>query len=201
MPLYEDLKVDPRLLLPCGRNRVFLVGLSGAGKSSAARLAARRLGWAARDTDAEVERRTGRSIAALFAARGEAAFRAYEQSAALELAARPRQVVALGGGAFQECLTRRCLLKRGLVVWLKVDPDEAARRLAAAAAAEPRPLLRGDPAARLRAQLAERAPAYGQAHLRIDTNGRSAAEVAAEVAAEMAAQAAAAAGGGGAGRA
>ena len=75
-------------------DRIFLVGISGAGKSSVATVLASRLGWKAQDTDAEVERRTGRTIPWLFANKGEAVFRGFEQSAVLELAGRPRQVVA-----------------------------------------------------------------------------------------------------------
>ena len=122
-------------------DRVFLVGISGAGKSSVAAVLAKRLGWKAQDSDAEVERRTARTIPWLFTHKGEAVFRGFEQSAVLEMAARPRQVMALGGGAFVNPLTRAALLRRGLVVWLDVDPDEAARRLAPDLAAEPRPML------------------------------------------------------------
>ena len=154
-------------------DRVFLVGISGAGKSTVANALAQRLGWKPQDSDAEVERRTGRSIPWLFSMKGEAVFRGFEQSAVLEMAARPRQVMALGGGAFVNPLTRAALLRRGLVVWLDVDPDEAARRLAPALAEEPRPLLGDDPAGSLRALRAERTAAYEQAQLRIDTNGKT----------------------------
>ena len=162
-------------------DRVFLVGISGAGKSSVAAVLASRLGWKAQDSDAEVERRTGRTIPWLFSHKGEAVFRGFEQSAVLEMAARPRQVMALGGGAFVDTLTRAALLRRGLVVWLDVDPDEAARRLAPALAAEPRPMLGNDPVGRLRALRTERAAAYQQAQLHIDANGKSVDAIAAEI--------------------
>ena len=132
----------------------------------------RRLGWKPQDSDAEVERRTARTIPWLFSHKGEAVFRGFEQSAVLELAARPRQVIALGGGAFVNPLTRAALLRRGLVVWLDVDPDEAARRLAPDLADEPRPMLGNDPVGRLRALRAERAAAYQQAHLHIDATAK-----------------------------
>ena len=168
-----------------GVDRLFLVGISGAGKSSVAAILARRLGWKLQDSDAEVERRTGRSIPWLFSVKGEAVFRGFEQSAVLELAGRPRQVIALGGGAFVNPLTRATLLRRGLVVWLDVDPDHAARRLAPALTGEPRPMLGDDPAGRLRALLAERTSTYEQAHVRIDTNGKSVDAIADEIAAAV----------------
>ena len=117
--------------------------------------------------------------------KGEAVFRGFEQSAVLELAARPRQVIALGGGAFVDPLTRAALLRRGLVVWLDVDPDEAAHRLGPALADEPRPMLGDDPVGRLRALRAERLAAYEQAHLHIDANARSIESIANEIAAAL----------------
>ncbi len=166
-------------------DRVFLVGISGAGKSSVAAVLARRLGWKSQDSDAEVERRTARSIPWLFRMKGEAVFRGFEQSAVLEMAARPRQVMALGGGAFVNPLTRAALLRRGLVVWLDVDPDEAARRLAPDLADEPRPMLGNDPVGRLRALRAERLTAYQQAHLHIDANDKPIDAIADEIAAAL----------------
>ena len=162
-------------------DRVFLVGISGAGKSSVATVLAQRLGWKAQDTDTEVERRTGRTIPWLFANKGEAVFRGFEQSAVLELAGRPRQVVALGGGAFVNPLSRATLLRRGLVVWLDVDPDEAANRLGPALADEPRPMLGDDPANSLRALRAERLAAYQQAHLHLNANHKSIATITTEI--------------------
>ena len=164
-----------------GVDRVFLVGISGAGKSSVAAVLASRLGWKVQDSDAEVERRTARTIPWLFSNKGEAVFRGFEQSAVLELAARPRQVIALGGGAFVNPLTRATVLRRGLVVWLDVDPDEAARRLAPDLADEPRPMLGDDPVGRLRALRTERTAAYQQAHLHIDANGKTVDAIADEI--------------------
>ncbi len=169
-------------MTPPNVDRVFLVGISGAGKSSVATVLARRLGWKPQDTDTEVERRTGRTIPWLFTHKGEDVFRGFEQSAVLELAARPRQVVALGGGAFVNPLTRAALLRRGLVVWLDVDPDEAAERLGPALADEPRPMLGDDPVGRLRALRAERLAAYQQAHLHINANHKSIHTIATEIA-------------------
>ncbi len=170
-------------------DRVFLVGISGAGKSSVATVLARRLGWKAQDSDAEVERRTARTIPWLFSNKGESVFRGFEQSAVLELAARPRHVMALGGGAFVNPLTRATLLRRGLVVWLDVDPDEAARRLAPDLADEPRPMLGDDPIGRLRALRAERLAAYQQAHLHINATTKSINTIANQIATALKPQA------------
>jgi shikimate kinase len=159
-------------------DRAYLIGLSGSGKSAVARLAAARLGWQASDSDAEIVRRAGMPIAGIFEQRGEAAFRALERAVVLELAARPRQVLALGGGAFLDPVVQPRLLAGGLVVWLQVSPAQAAARLAPTLAHEPRPLLGDDPAGRLRELLSARQPEYQRAHVHLPTDGRSPGELA-----------------------
>ena len=91
----------------------------------------------------------------------------------------------MGGGAFVNPLSRATLLRRGLVVWLDVDPDEAAHRLGPALADEPRPMLGNDPANRLRALRAERLAAYQQAHLHINANHKPIPTLATEILAAL----------------
>jgi shikimate kinase/3-dehydroquinate synthase len=116
-----------------------LIGFMGAGKSSAARA----LDRDALDSDAEIRRRTGASIPALFAREGEAGFRAREEDIVLDLLARarPGQPVALGGGAVLSARVQRAL-ERHTVAWLEVDAQTAWAR----ASRSDRPLAR-DPAA------------------------------------------------------
>lgn len=151
--------------------------MMGAGKSTVAAEVARSLGIPAVDTDARVVEDAGRSIAEIFASQGEAAFRALER-AAIEEVAGERCVAALGGGAMAEPGTPERLRETGRVFYLAARPETLAARIAAAGG---RPLLEGlDPAGRL-ARLAElleaRAPAYEKADVRIETDGRTPAEV------------------------
>jgi shikimate kinase len=97
--------------LPAGLQRIVLTGFMGAGKTSAGRELARRLGWSFADLDVIVEERTGISIAELFQRDGESAFRRLESSALASALARRRVVLALGGGAV-ETLTNRLLLEQ-----------------------------------------------------------------------------------------
>ncbi len=170
---------------PAVRDRVFLVGLSGAGKSGLARAVAVRLGWSALDCDDEIARRAGMSIPRIFSERGESAFRALEREVVHAFAACPGRVVALGAGAFGDSGTRALLLHSGLVVWLKVRPATALKRLAPALAGEPRPMLGNEPETRLRELLEARSPAYAQAHLHVDTDDRAPRELAGRVAAAL----------------
>ena len=61
--------------------RIFLVGLSGSGKSTVARLVADTLGWDAADTDRMIEASAGKSVSELFASEGEDRFRLREVAA------------------------------------------------------------------------------------------------------------------------
>lgn len=168
---------------PAGRGRrpanVVLIGLSGSGKSTVARLLARRLGWRAVDTDREICRRTGRSIAEIFRDDGEPAFRAIEAAIVQSACAGAHQVIATGGGAVLDPTNRRSMRDRNLVVLLETRPETLAARLTDSVGREPRPLLAGpDLVARLAELAREREPLYRCAHEIVPTDDRVAGEVA-----------------------
>ncbi len=114
-----------------GGKPIFLIGYRGTGKTTVARLLAQRLGWDWIDADDEVERRAGKSIVAIFADEGEAAFRELETNIVAELCRRRRTVVALGGGAVLSEPNRTAIRLAGTVVWLTATVDTLAKRLAA----------------------------------------------------------------------
>ena len=124
-------------------SRIFLVGLSGSGKSTVGPLLAQRLGWEFADSDREIEREHGRPVTDIFAAEGEPKFRELEAAALRRLAAHEPIVVATGGGAPTDEGSRRAM-GSGFVVWLVASPERAAARLAANPETEERPLLEGE---------------------------------------------------------
>jgi shikimate kinase len=157
-----------------------LIGLSGAGKSEVAPLIAARLGFEALDLDASVERETGAAAGALIETRGERAFRALEADALHAALRDPERggVIALGAGVLGSAENRTLLASRAFVVWLRVEPGTAARRMGAGGA-RARPLVRDEPERRLRELLEARAEAYrAAADAEVDTEGRTPAEVA-----------------------
>jgi shikimate kinase / 3-dehydroquinate synthase len=160
--------------------RVFLSGPMGSGKSMLAQALAARAGVPAFDLDALITQQTGSDVPALFAARGEAAFRALERDTLHALLAQhPRGVFALGGGTVTNLALRRELLREGTLITLRAPIAELARRVGSGAG---RPLLAGqDVAARLRELVDQRADAYAECHAELDTNGRQGSELAAEV--------------------
>ncbi len=167
---------------------VFLIGYRGAGKTSVARALANRLKYDWIDADDVVERDAGKTIAAIFADDGEAAFRDWESLVVAALTRKQRVVVALGGGAVLRDENRQAICAAGPVVWLTAPVDTILDRLAAdPATAKRRPDLTSEGGrAEIEALLAKRTPLYRQcATLVVDTEGKSAAEVAAEIAANL----------------
>lgn len=155
-----------------------LVGPMGAGKSTVAALLAEKWSVEARDTDDDVERESGATVAELFVDRGEQEFRALEREAVRRALAEHDGVLALGGGAVLAEETR-ALLRGHPVVFLDVGLADAVRRVGLGGG---RPLLLGNVRGRLRTLLAERQPVYlSVAAHRVDTSGRSPEEVADEV--------------------
>jgi shikimate kinase len=142
-------------------DHLVLVGMMGAGKSTAARRVARRLGRAHIDTDDEVRRVARTSIPEIFATRGETWFRAEEGRVLREAVGDgPARVVSAGGGAVLDPGNRLALREAGTVVWLRARPGTLARRIPDGGS---RPLLAStdeDPPAALARIDAERRPLY-----------------------------------------
>jgi shikimate kinase len=159
--------------------RVVLIGFMASGKTQVGMELAHRLGWRHIDLDSEIENLTGHSVADLFATRGESAFRALEVQITPNVMRQSEAVISTGGG----WVTNPGLLERlppaTLTVYLRVSPDEALRRIAAEPDQPVRPMLFGpDPAGRITELLSARDPLYRRAELVIDTDARSASDIA-----------------------
>ena len=136
------------------------------------------------DLDEEIVRRAGKPIHRIFSEDGEIVFRAMERHAALTLCEGGDKVIAAGGGAFAQELTRQVLLENGVVFCLTAQrrnhppshhPGQPQRRRAAhawPAATRWNASARCWPSA---------PPAYAQAHHVVATDDRTPEEVADEV--------------------
>jgi len=167
------------------KDRIALLGLRGAGKSTLGVRLAEALGVPFVELDREVEREAGAPLADLFALYGQEAFRRFERRA-LErvLEEYPRAVIATGGGLVNDPDTYRLLRERCWCVWLKASPQEHMQRVLAQGDLRP---FRGSPAAidEIRRLLAERESLYGRADVLLDTTGRSPRQSLAELRARL----------------
>jgi shikimate kinase len=159
---------------------VVLTGFMATGKSTVGRVLASRLRYGFVDTDRIIEERHG-PIPAIFAERGEAAFRSLERSLAEELAALSSLVISTGGGMLLDPGIADLFSTTGDVVCLTAEPEVILRRVGGARAGERRPLLAGgDPLERIISLLAERSAAYAR-FPQVATDGRSPTEIASEI--------------------
>lgn len=155
-----------------GCRNVFLVGMMGAGKSTAGRLVARRLKRPFHDSDHEVERRCGVSIPVIFEIEGEAGFRSREATVIAELTGLEDVVLATGGGVVLSEANRNLLATRGTVIYLHAPPASLYERVRQD---RNRPLLAtADPQARLQELYAQRDPLYREiADIVVETGRQS----------------------------
>ena len=108
---------------------IYMIGMMGAGKTTVGRTLAQRIGWDFIDMDREIEREQGKRISEIFSSEGEPAFRAMETDLLKRLAGRRRTVIATGGGAALSPENQRLLAQSGLVIYLRVSPDDVLARI------------------------------------------------------------------------
>lgn len=146
---------------------VVLVGLMGAGKTCIGKRLAQDLGLAFIDADHAIEEAAGCTIPEIFAKHGEASFRDGERRVIARLLDDPPHVLATGGGAFMDPVTRAKIAERGVSIWLRASLDILMRRTARR---NNRPLLkRGSRRETLERLIAERYPVYGEADITVDS--------------------------------
>jgi len=157
-----------------------LIGFMGTGKTSVGRLLAEQLRFEFLDTDELIQSRTGRTINDIFAQDGEPAFRELERQVVDELATRQQTVISTGGGLPTQPENLTKLKQHALVVCLWTAPEKIWERVKNQSH---RPLLHAaDPQQKIRDLLAARAPFYRQADVLVNTDQRSAREVAQQIA-------------------
>jgi XRE family transcriptional regulator, aerobic/anaerobic benzoate catabolism transcriptional regulator len=154
-------------------DRVALLGLRGAGKSTLGKKLAEQLGVQFIELDHEVEREAGAKLGEVFAMYGQDAFRRFERRA-LERVLREeaRSVIAAGGSLVTDPGTYEVLLESCRCVWLKTSPEEHMSRVIAQGDMRP---FKGRSAAlaEIRKLLQDRDKLYARAGVTIDTSGKS----------------------------
>jgi 3-dehydroquinate synthase len=173
--------------------RVFLIGLPGAGKTTAGRALAAWLRWSFLDLDDVIAARAGKSVAAIFSTEGEARFRQLESAALAAACERTLLVIATGGGIGETPGNRAVMRDAGCVIYLDVEPATALMRLTTEATTQggslpdARPVLAGaDPLERLAELRARRQSWYSEADLILDANAPDPGALAQRIAARLA---------------
>jgi XRE family aerobic/anaerobic benzoate catabolism transcriptional regulator len=157
-------------------DRIALIGLRGAGKSTLGRALAARLGRPFVDLNREIERVAGCRPDEVHSLYGPAAYRRYERRALEEaLGQHEAAVIDTPGGIVSDAATFNLLLSRCYTLWLTARPDEHMNRVIAQGDLRP---MAGNKQAMddLRLILEERTPFYAKADYRLDTSGRTPAE-------------------------
>jgi shikimate kinase len=161
------------------RANIVLCGFMATGKSSVGRMLAKKMSYAFLDMDAAIEKEEGISVPQIFASRGEPAFRALETRMVERLADAQGLIIATGGGTIVNPRNLERLQSCGVVVTLTADIPTILQR---AGSGEDRPLLQTENRVeRIKSLLEQRASAYAQADIVVDTSSLTIEKVAQQI--------------------
>jgi XRE family aerobic/anaerobic benzoate catabolism transcriptional regulator len=153
------------------RDRIALIGLRGAGKSTLGAALAHKLGVKFVELDRVIEEEAGLPLAELFSLYGQAGYRRFERRSLERIFKDPaRAVIAVGGGVVTEADTFDLLLANCYTIWLKARPEEHMQRVVAQG--DLRPMSgSGEAMQDLKRILQARVPLYQKADATVDTTG------------------------------
>ncbi len=151
------------------QQNIILTGFMGTGKTTLGRLLAEKIGYRFVDTDAQIEKQTGKSISEIFATQGEATFRQFETNLVKKLAEESGLIIATGGGLVLNPDNVTELKRSGQIFCLTASPKEILQRVNRQG--NTRPLLQeDDPLQKIVTLLQQRDPIYQQ-FSQISTSG------------------------------
>jgi XRE family aerobic/anaerobic benzoate catabolism transcriptional regulator len=151
-------------------NRIALVGMRGAGKTSLGSRLAKQIGVPFVQLVTEIEKLGGMPVAEILSLSGQDGYRRLEEKALFDILARLEKcVIETGGSIVSETSLFNVLLTSCHVVWIKALPEEHMQRVIDQG--DMRPIESNDHAmADLRRILDAREPFYAQSHSTIDTS-------------------------------
>jgi XRE family aerobic/anaerobic benzoate catabolism transcriptional regulator len=153
--------------------RVALIGLRGAGKTTLGEQLARELDFPFVELSRQIEQFAGCTIVEIQALYGQNAYRRYERRALEEaIQIYPEAVIAVPGGLVSDPATFNLLLAHCTTVWLQADPEDHMKRVIAQGDLRP---MGGAAASKeamddLKSILAGRAAFYSKADFKLDTS-------------------------------
>jgi XRE family transcriptional regulator, aerobic/anaerobic benzoate catabolism transcriptional regulator len=155
------------------RNRIALIGLRGAGKSTLGAKLATSLDVPFIELDREIEKDTGMPLGDIFSLYGQSGYRAIERRTLERVMNQfDRGVFSIGGGVVSEQETYDFLRSHCRTVWIKAKPEEHMARVMAQG--DFRAMAGNDRAMEdLRQLLSAREPFYRKADTVLDTSNSS----------------------------
>ncbi|HOW31950.1 MAG TPA: shikimate kinase, partial [Bacteroidales bacterium] len=162
----SNLKLHPQLHYLCTM-RIFLIGYMGSGKTTLGRSLSAILGYRITDLDEEFESRYKVSIQDFFSRYGEAPFRQLEQKLLIEYIDDEDVVISTGGGTPCYANNMDLMLKHGITVYLKMNPQELTERLSVSVRKRPLIMMKQgeDLFAHVSNHLMQRENYYNRAHI------------------------------------
>ena len=116
-------------LHPVRKERVYLTGFMGSGKSTIGPILANTIGYDFVDVDRSIETTVGKTVNRIFRDHGEEYFRILERKLIAQLSTTPHMVISLGGGTIADPENFRLISGTGILVYLKTTPEQLFRRL------------------------------------------------------------------------
>jgi XRE family transcriptional regulator, aerobic/anaerobic benzoate catabolism transcriptional regulator len=152
--------------------KIALIGLRGAGKSTLGKLLAQSLGYPFFEMSTEIEKLAGTTVGEIQALYGVNAYRRYERRAMEQLIAEQSQaVIATPGGLVSDVTTFNLMLTHCTSVWLQADPQDHMQRVRAQG--DTRPMAASKEAMDdLKGILAGRAAFYSKADFTLNTSAQ-----------------------------
>jgi XRE family aerobic/anaerobic benzoate catabolism transcriptional regulator len=153
-------------------NRIALIGLRGAGKSTLGHMLSKDLGYAFVELSREIEKFAGCSISEIHNLYGLSAYRRYERRALEEaIQIHPEVIIATPGGVVSDSGTLNAVLSHCYTVWLQAKPEDHLSRVVAQG--DMRPMAGSKEALDdLKLILEGRAPFYAKANMSFDTSAQ-----------------------------
>lgn len=117
------------LNISMNKSIVFFTGFMGSGKSTLGPIVANTLGWQFYDLDKLIEESSGMRVRDIFQKNGEEYFRNLEYVKLKSILSNEPKIISLGGGTIINEKNFKLVKESGLLVYLKVSPQEAFKRL------------------------------------------------------------------------
>lgn len=155
------------------------IGFMGVGKTTVAKLIAKKLNRPFIDIDVEIEKEFQMPITEIFKQYGEKTFREKEKETVLHHCKQREKVISLGGGAFMQNEIRDTCLASSIVIFLDISWEKWKDRIPILI--DSRPILQTRSIEEIEALFNERKNIYEQCHLRVNTDEKRPEEIANEI--------------------